>query len=62
MRKHVYVRTDTVATLVGWQVNKVNSLNSPFQFPIEDEKDVYILYIPDKKETHHYDFPIKISF
>ena len=20
------------------------------------------MYIPDKKETHHYDFPIKISF
>ena len=29
MRAHVYTRTSTVATLVGWQVNKVNSLVWP---------------------------------
>ena len=30
MRAHVYARTATVATLVGWQVNKVNSPVFPF--------------------------------
>ena len=29
MRAHVYTRTATVATLVGWQVSKVNSPVSP---------------------------------
>ena len=42
MRAHVYTRTATVATLVGWQVNnKVNSPVFPLSILILDEKDVY---------------------
>ena len=37
MRAHVYTRTATVATLVGWQVNKVNSPVFPFPILIVDK-------------------------
>ena len=60
MRAHVYIRTATDVTLVGKQVNKVNSpvskqcvsfeaLYSPFQFFMEDEKDVCKLHSPITK-------------
>ena len=44
MRAHLYTLTATVATLVAWQVKKVNSLVCPFRFFIVDKYDVYILY------------------
>ena len=47
MRTHVYTWTAPVATLVGRQVNKANNPVCPFQFLIEDEKDMYT------KETRH---------
>ena len=44
MRAHVYTRTATVATLVDWQVNKVNSPFDYSSFTKRDQKDVLMLH------------------